>query len=860
MKLRYQFVLTALIAAAFLWPAAVQAQDAPAFTSCLDTQDECLVDYYFNGGIVNNALRNTIIDDIDNGGVPAGRVYKLLRGGLYYNEDRIENAGFHLRIVGQTKEEAGPDAFACGDSGDQDCGPAVIQMVTRADGSIDQRMITGQDDITLRNLWITGQDDAGLTNAYTPIQIDASNHRYVFDNIIFERSNFALVQFTGQDNDVKVMNSKFRNFVNSAQQWEGRGMQFSAGADSVWFENNTFFQVGFTVVQSEARPINYILFNHNTMVNIGRQINTGGIWKSAFFTNNLLVNGFWHGEGYADINTPGRDTETAGLFSIAELPAQYGTNLERRIVFANTSTWRDPKFAAYYADSIRAQPLFNEVTAEFFADYDNMQAVDNLEGVDPGLKVYPQLTSAGVIENMIQNMKDLRAGVTPAQTWLWDPGRDATNFLGVGFVWPLPEDLSYTNATLMTAGTDNLPLGDLNWFPTAKETYTNNRMQYIHAIENMAVAPEVNIVATVEAEAGSLQDQASVATVAGATFLKITPGSSFSWTFEIPESKEYALDYHLNMAGRATSGVDMVLNGTNIFDLRGWGQFVVPPENSGVALNDWVTLRYTQADLHTNSAGALTLPAGTNTLKIGQQWADNTMWSGVDVVDPGTGNIVASLTAPEAMVEGAAPGCVDPNEYCPSGFKSVNIENGSVTWTIDVPSAGQYFARVFYNAPDGGTGTISIDGAPAVPVVTFDAANGNVLTSEFTIATTGSKTVTLTANGGVMVDRIQLLNVRAVTSSEKQELPEGYALDQNYPNPFSVSTTIAYTMKAAGSVRLEVYDLLGRSVATLVDAQVGAGAHTVTFDGSALNLPSGLYLYRLQTPVGNQVRKMMLVQ
>lgn len=89
-------------------------------------------------------------------------------------------------------------------------------------------------------------------------------------------------------------------------------------------------------------------------------------------------------------------------------------------------------------------------------------------------------------------------------------------------------------------------------------------------------------------------------------------------------------------------------------------------------------------------------------------------------------------------------------------------------------------------------------------------------------------------------------------------LPARFALEQNYPNPFNPTTNIHYELPREAEVRLEVFDLLGRKVATLVDSRQLAGRYTFTFDGSGL--ASGLYLFRLQAGNFTKVHKMLLVK
>jgi hypothetical protein len=88
--------------------------------------------------------------------------------------------------------------------------------------------------------------------------------------------------------------------------------------------------------------------------------------------------------------------------------------------------------------------------------------------------------------------------------------------------------------------------------------------------------------------------------------------------------------------------------------------------------------------------------------------------------------------------------------------------------------------------------------------------------------------------------------------------PASFSLEQNYPNPFNPSTYITYHLPEAGDVVLELYDALGRRVATLVDAPQDAGSYTVAWDGSTF--ASGLYLCRLHAGSFVGTRPMMLVK
>lgn len=88
--------------------------------------------------------------------------------------------------------------------------------------------------------------------------------------------------------------------------------------------------------------------------------------------------------------------------------------------------------------------------------------------------------------------------------------------------------------------------------------------------------------------------------------------------------------------------------------------------------------------------------------------------------------------------------------------------------------------------------------------------------------------------------------------------PIEFALEQNYPNPFNPSTKISYALPNSGIVQIKVFDLLGQEVITLVNEEVTAGYFEVNFNANSL--PSGVYLYRLQSGSFVETKKMILLK
>ncbi|NOY57549.1 MAG: T9SS type A sorting domain-containing protein, partial [Calditrichaeota bacterium] len=96
----------------------------------------------------------------------------------------------------------------------------------------------------------------------------------------------------------------------------------------------------------------------------------------------------------------------------------------------------------------------------------------------------------------------------------------------------------------------------------------------------------------------------------------------------------------------------------------------------------------------------------------------------------------------------------------------------------------------------------------------------------------------------------------------KIEIPKKFDLSQNYPNPFNPATTIRYQLPQVSKVQLQIYNIMGQLVRTLVDGEKEPGYHAVTWDGhnnTGMSVGSGIYYYRLIAGEHVMVKKMALL-
>jgi hypothetical protein len=110
--------------------------------------------------------------------------------------------------------------------------------------------------------------------------------------------------------------------------------------------------------------------------------------------------------------------------------------------------------------------------------------------------------------------------------------------------------------------------------------------------------------------------------------------------------------------------------------------------------------------------------------------------------------------------------------------------------------------------------------------------------------------------------KIGVPTLQIVGINDRTEMPTKYGLQQNYPNPFNAQTRIGFDTKG-GDVKLEVYNITGAKVTTLIDGVLQGGHHSIIWNGNdnmGTPVSSGVYFYRLVDQSGSQVRRMTLLK
>jgi hypothetical protein len=178
-----------------------------------------------------------------------------------------------------------------------------------------------------------------------------------------------------------------------------------------------------------------------------------------------------------------------------------------------------------------------------------------------------------------------------------------------------------------------------------------------------------------------------------------------------------------------------------------------------------------------------------------------------------------------------------------SGVGSIPTGSGNITGLEGTGS--DYWAlrgnHVFRSTNNGDNWTQDYTGTTALWDIDFAIATG--CPQGWAVGATGTI--------------VRMINITGIPGVNNQ-VPSSYNLQQNYPNPFNPATKISFSLPKAGIVKLVVFDILGREVATIVNDYRPAGNYSVDFN--AANISSGIYFYTLKSGGFTDTKKMVLMK
>ena len=450
--------------------------------------DTLVIKNYADMGFAPNSIRDAVIaDSVD---VPAGRVYELQANGWY-----PQTGGF-TTPTSRAAVFAGSDNTPLVNRTSADNTPPIISGYVDDEGNAGVGGITQGNDLTIKNTSIIiGAPDG--TGGWAFFGFAGSNLKAVYQNNMMEHTWWIFVQSNGREgNRIYFKDNYFVNASGFACRRNG-GVYDNVDfpTDTMYVENNTHVMAQGMMYKFRNYPIKLIYINHNTFINCaGTFFETQGVQSNVVVTNNIFVNSNMQPHhvpyvGVEDRSEIDREGLPTGIIDVAALPEDM-EQLERKfLVEANDIYW-SPAVADLAADA-------NSASINGWTNWVNqsIKMNDRTQGFFNDDATYPYLTESrwfnqlptfADTKNLLTDQLDaikayaLAAVDTTSTDVLaaWRVVNTAGNDDWVYSDFPIPVDLSYTDAELLTAGTDGLPVGDLNWFPADKATFMANHADY----------------------------------------------------------------------------------------------------------------------------------------------------------------------------------------------------------------------------------------------------------------------------------------------------------------------------------------------------------------------------------------------
>ncbi|MCK5789161.1 MAG: T9SS type A sorting domain-containing protein, partial [Chlamydiia bacterium] len=430
---------------------------------------------------LDNVIRGDTLDDGSR--VSENRVYRLERGSFYIMASNPAIDYSFAMVAG--------DATDTGDGSER---PPVIARGKYSSGDNVQNMFVfngSGNNYYFENIAFTAVDLDGAyeTQWTTGLIFNGNNIRAEFKGCVFNAWQAGAMHFTGKDHIVYLSDNVFRNGVATYMPFVGQQANFSDHAmDSLVMTNNTYFNnQAYWLYKGGQGLAEYVLFQHNTIYT--SLINT--LSNTSAVNTHINSNIFYSESSYGDTQLSrdahwytsfGENLATIYLTLVQGtlLPDAGLTEADRIVSITNNAYFTPQKIKDYHdahseisgAEFINAetQAMFDDNTAYPYLDFS-----DNVEK-DPGFA--NAAVNTYVVDGLALQCEELFSSGGDVG---WGGNSDRRNIdessLSVGgdimlFDWPLIEgNMEITESSLLTAGHDGLPVGNLNWNTSNRDAY-----------------------------------------------------------------------------------------------------------------------------------------------------------------------------------------------------------------------------------------------------------------------------------------------------------------------------------------------------------------------------------------------------
>ena len=406
---------------------------------------------------------------------PVGRVYELKVNGYYPLASNLTTPADRAVII------AGADYTRMVVNHSPDLPPVICGFNGNSGG------ISFANDLTVKNAIVMPAASDG-TLGWAFFSAANPNLNLTLDNVLMEHTRWSFVQSNdAPGTNIKISDSYFVNMNGNTGRRSG-GVYDNVGynTDTVWVENSTHIWGQGMLYRFREFPINRVIFNHNTFINIGHSIfETAGYQSNMYVTQNIFINcqtkPYRPGLDYPETDL---DSLPTGIINARVLPDSL-EQVERKILVDRNLIYWDPRLENIpdTANSIQLGGYTNWVS-QMIKMNSRTQAMFDDDVTYPYLTEgawYEKLPDFEQTENLLGEMVDTLKNYSIAIMHT-GAGEVLTDWRLVSTEpvvpdWPIPVDLSYSDADLLTGGISGFPLGDLNWFPAKKAEWLAQRDQ-----------------------------------------------------------------------------------------------------------------------------------------------------------------------------------------------------------------------------------------------------------------------------------------------------------------------------------------------------------------------------------------------